>query len=296
MIRLNSKDLSSATVAHLHKTQLKVDGEPTFEGRAKKAGSLWDNKSSGNAGKKAFGEVKKTLLQMCVGVEICNYCEHNEATDIEHVYPKKLFPEKTFRWENYVLSCGKCNTDYKSDKFAVFNPLGSADLEVLPRQRGTYLQPATTDAALINPRWENPLDYLWLDIRDRSFHFTDKPGISVRDCQKAKYTIALLGLNARAPLVEARKVAAKYYLDRLERYVRAKHATAFADLEEVTQEPDLVDETQPFEAEQTRIMAAIRSDMMQHQHPTVWQELKRQQGQLPKTGRLLAEAPEALEW
>ncbi|CAA9269608.1 MAG: hypothetical protein AVDCRST_MAG56-2975 [uncultured Cytophagales bacterium] len=281
---------------HLDKTQLKVDGEPTFESRAKKASSLWDSKGSGQGGKKAFGEIRKTLLQMCVGVEICNYCEHNEATDIEHVYPKKSFPEKAFRWENYILSCGKCNTDYKSDKFAVFNPLHSADLEELPRQRGTYSQPANADGVLINPRWENPLDYLWLDIQNKSFHFTDKPGISLRDCRKAKYTIELLGLNARTPLVEGREVAAKYYLDRLERYVRAKHATTFADLEAITQDPDMVDETQPFEAEQARIMDAIRSDIAHHQHPTVWQELKRQRGQLPKTGRLLAQAPEALEW
>lgn len=296
MIQLHSKDLSSATVAHLHQTQQKVDGEPTFESRAKKANSLWDGKGSSQGGKKAFGEVRKTLLHMCVGVEICNYCEHNEATDIEHVYPKKFFPEKAFRWENYILSCGKCNTDYKSDKFAIFNPLGSADLEALARQRGTYFQPATADAVLVNPRWENPLDYLWLDIQNKSFHFTEKPGISVRDSQKAKYTIELLGLNARGPLVEARKVAAKYYLDRLDRYVKAKQAEMLGHLEAITQEPDLLDETQPFEAEQTRIMAAIKRDITQHQHPTVWQELKRQRDQLPKTSGLLAKAPEALEW
>ncbi len=59
MIPLSSKDLSSATVAHLHKTQLKVDGEPTFERRAKKAISSWDSKSSGQGGKKAFWGNKK---------------------------------------------------------------------------------------------------------------------------------------------------------------------------------------------------------------------------------------------
>ena len=295
MIQPSSKVLSSATVAHLQATQQKIDGESDFKSKALKADSLWDNKTKGR-GKQAFAEIKNTLNAMCSGVKNCTYCEHNEADDIEHIYPKKLFPNRAFIWENYILTCRQCNTDYKADKFAVFNPHGSSELLEIPQQRGTYLQPVTNDGAVIDPRAENPFDFMRLDIREQTFLFVAEANLSVRDEQKATYTIDLLGLNRRDALVEARKKAARYYLDRLERYVRAKHATTFAGLEEVTQEPDLVDETQPFEAEQARIMAAIISDITHHQHPTVWQELKRQRHQLPRTNRLLAEAPEALGW
>jgi uncharacterized protein (TIGR02646 family) len=295
MIQLSSKVLSSATVAHLQATQQKIDGEPDFKSKALKADSLWNNKKQGK-GKKAFTEIKDTLTGMCSGVKNCTYCEHNEADDIEHIYPKKLFPDRTFVWENYILTCRQCNTDYKADKFAVFDPHGSSVLLEIPQQRGTYLQPVTNDGAMIDPRAENPFNFMRLDIRERTFLFVAEANLSVRDEQKATYTIKLLGLNRRDALVEARKKAAHYYLDRLERYIKAKRAATFADLEEVTQEPDRVDETQPFEAERTRIVAAIKSDITHHQHPTVWQELKRQRDQLPRTNHLLDQAPEALEW
>jgi hypothetical protein len=115
MIRLTSKDIQAATQAHLDGVQQAILGEATFADQAKKASSSWDGKTSKQAGKDAFDDVKATLISMCVGVGICVYCENNEATDIEHIFPKKMYPEKAFTWVNYVLACKICNTTYKSD-------------------------------------------------------------------------------------------------------------------------------------------------------------------------------------
>ena len=43
----------------------------------------------------------------------CAFCEshmaHVSAPHIEHYRPKKKFPELAFEWENWLLSCGRCN-------------------------------------------------------------------------------------------------------------------------------------------------------------------------------------------
>ena len=159
MIKLSSKPITQASVTHLNSVQQIVLSEVSFEDKVRKASSKWDSKTS-SAGKTVFKDVKDTLITMCVGVEICVYCEQNEATDIEHIYPKKLYPGKAFLWDNYVLVCGKCNTHHKSDKFRIFNPANSVtDFDITPA-RGTYRQPENDDALFINQRVEDPMDSL----------------------------------------------------------------------------------------------------------------------------------------
>ena len=44
----------------------------------------------------------------------CTYCEskitHIDFGDLEHVRPKKRFPNTTHEWNNLVLACAKCNS------------------------------------------------------------------------------------------------------------------------------------------------------------------------------------------
>ena len=188
MIHLNSKNIDASSNAHLEKVQKEITDEPTFEEQAKKASAKWDSKTSG-AGKSAFKNIKDTLIEMCVGVEICVYCEQNEATDIEHIYPKKLYPEKAFTWENYVLACGKCNTHHKSDKFKIFNPQNSDLEEDVTPPRGEYIKPANDDALFINQRKENPMDLLELDLENKQFVFIEKYPVGTREYKKAKYNV-----------------------------------------------------------------------------------------------------------
>jgi hypothetical protein len=84
---------------------------------------------------------------------------------------------------------------------------------------------------MINPRVENPMNYFWLDIPNRTFKLNPLITLNPRDRKRAEYTLRLLGLNARETLLAARKSAASFYIDRLERYVKVKEATTMDELE-----------------------------------------------------------------
>jgi HNH endonuclease len=296
MIRLTSKILNDFTLNHLNEVQQSISDEAAFENRVKKAASKWDGKNSG-AGKNAFEEIKKLLIEMCIGIEICVYCENNEATDIEHIFPKKIYPDKAFSWENYVLACKTCNTTYKSDNFKIFNPQNSTvEFDVKP-PRKTYLQPPNDDALFINQRIEDPMDFLELDLVNQKFIFIEKFPAGSREFLKAQYTKELLRLNKRATLVKARKNATKFFRDRLGRYVKANKALSFSDLKEAIDEDfGWVDETLPLNSEKERIKEEIKDDILSYPHITVWRELIRQRDKLPKINQLLNDAPEVLNW
>ena len=235
---------------------------------------------------------------MCVGVEICVYCENNEATDIEHIYPKKLYPEKAFTWENYLLACNKCNSHHKSDKFQIFNPQGSNTIENVTPPRGTNAQPANDDALFINQRIDDPLEFLELDLLNQRFIFTEKAPTGTRGFERAKFTIELLGLNSRGALIAARKDAVRFYIHRLKTYVAAKKSMDFQDLINAVDDDEIgsIDQTKVFNQEKKRILQSIKRDILEHSHPTVWKELIRQRANLSKTNGLLNDAPEAISW
>lgn len=249
-----------------------------------------------------FRQLKADLTAMCVSVEICNYCENNEATDIEHVFPKSSFPEMAFEWGNYILACKTCNTTYKSDDFAVFDPAQSSTMrELAPRSRPRPVPP-TADNAFITPRTENPLDFLWLDIIGDTFGFDEHPLLtSPRDKAKAAYTIKLLKLSDRPALLTARKKAFQFYRDRLRDCAEAEQAKSYTQLARLVArlEPDheQVDRTKPLRQEQDRVIQAIRHAIQTNAHPTVWHEMKRQRAQLPAINRWFAQAPvQTLTW
>nr|HQU81795.1 HNH endonuclease [Pyrinomonadaceae bacterium] len=256
------------------------------------AKSLWDGKSSAQ-----FDKIRTILKQMCVGIEICVYCEMNEATDIEHIYPKKLFPEKAFSWENYSLACGKCNSDHKKDKFKIFNPQNSVTVEDITLPPKTYKQPDNDDALFINQRKFDPMDFLELDIINWTLFFDEKFPEGTREYEMAKFTKDLLGLNTRGGLPEARKAEFIFFRDRLEKYVSAKKSTTFHELKKaVVDNINSIDETKPFSHEKTRMLESIKTDVLKSAHPTVWKELIRQRAKLPRTDELLNHAPEVLAW
>jgi uncharacterized protein (TIGR02646 family) len=65
-------------------------------------------------------EVKTSLDAMFHGK--CAYCESKITTvtygQIEHFYPKGQYVERTFRWDNLLLSCDLCNNvHHKGTKF-----------------------------------------------------------------------------------------------------------------------------------------------------------------------------------
>jgi uncharacterized protein (TIGR02646 family) len=103
----------------------------------------------------------------------CMYCEGKiedvSYAHIEHIKPKKKFPELEFEWDNLGFSCQVCNTN-KGIKYDETTPF-------------------------INPYNENPEEHIvFLE------HFI----IPKRGSQRGKYTITELQLN-RAGLIDSRK-------------------------------------------------------------------------------------------
>ena len=293
MIRLNSENISESSASHLASKQADINSKSPFESQVDRASSLWDSKTGSIAGRNAFENIKETLIGMCVGVEICNYCENNEATDIEHIFPKSHFPGKAFQWENYLLACKICNTTYKLDQFSVFNPAKTNTITKIERDSG---KPDTEDPVLINPRQEDPMDFLYLDIKGKTFRFGASPNLNKRDQEKAEYTINLLGLNDRDALVAGRKAAANYFISRLEKYVLIKEAKDFPSLVAIVNDLDFIDTNKDLEMEKQRLMISVKNEILRYAHPTIWKEFIRQRGILPKTNNLFHRAEEALTW
>jgi uncharacterized protein (TIGR02646 family) len=72
-------------------------------------------------------DIKKTIQQMSHGK--CVFCEEIIETvsyaHIEHFYPKSIYYKKTFKWENLLSACCKCNIskgDHDTKKYPIVNP------------------------------------------------------------------------------------------------------------------------------------------------------------------------------
>ncbi|MET9328741.1 HNH endonuclease [Tsukamurella sp. NPDC003166] len=93
--------------------QRKVDSatEP-----AKVTGTQWKTFSR----TQAASNVRERLAEMCSGYERCMYCEDGQASHIDHFRPKVHYPGACFAWENLLLACERCNSNFKRDVF----PLG----------------------------------------------------------------------------------------------------------------------------------------------------------------------------
>jgi uncharacterized protein (TIGR02646 family) len=296
MLHLRSKPLPKNVLVSLEQKQKEINEIRTgFADKVKKANSLWDNKGPTKNLTTTFGVIKDRLKKMCVGDELCCYCERNEATDIEHIFPKKIFPNLAFFWKNYVLICGKCNSHRKKEHFKVFNPIASNQVQDVTPPKEQYIASPTEDNVFINPRTENPMDYLRLDLTAQTFHFIEKDyNIQSRAYQKANYTIELLVLNNPA-LVNARKKAAQDFIGLLEKYRNVKCAMSFDELKKISDFP-IVDETTTLLKEKHRLLFHYKNEILTHQQPTVWKEMLRQRTLLLKTDALLKEVPEALKW
>ncbi len=155
MLQLLSKKLTETTSQHLDAEKQKIMSKTTFQAKVEATNDLWGKKKNG-AGAIAFKEIREKLDSMCRAPGICCYCENNEGTDIEHVVPKRVFPEITFDWDNYLLACTKCNSTYKNAKASVFNPAGSANTQDVTPKKNIFIASPTDDSLFINPRTENP--------------------------------------------------------------------------------------------------------------------------------------------
>jgi hypothetical protein len=77
----------------------------------------------------------------------CNYCESTlsdgASTHVEHKLPKSAFPTMEKDWSNFVLSCERCNTGFKGQKYVHPEGIISIDPVALP---STSINSNTHDA------------------------------------------------------------------------------------------------------------------------------------------------------
>jgi uncharacterized protein (TIGR02646 family) len=210
MIKLQDQKLSSEAIKQLAHYQQQIDVEADYPSQVKKASLLWRPRN------RTFDEIKETLSAMAPATKRCGYCEDARGDDIEHFFPKSLYPELTFAWCNYLLACSACNSVAKRNQFAVFDT-DENEHDVTLKNGDEIMRPIAGNPLLINPRYEDPLALLEVELL-HTFHFVPRTGISDKDKRRAEYTIEILQLNVRDELVAWRKKAFQAFVDWLYRY------------------------------------------------------------------------------
>ena len=181
MIQLdNTHRPAQAVIDQLGKWQAEVVGE--FPVKVQIAAELW--KAKNTKGNPTFKAVKATLTKLCSGARRCIYCEDSVADEIDHFWPKALYPGKTFDWDSFNYACTNCNRP-KWMHFGVFDPISKQAID-LSRHDGK-LEPPIGEPILINPRQEDPMDFAILDL-GITFMFFMKPGLSEADAYRFQYT------------------------------------------------------------------------------------------------------------
>lgn len=291
MIKTKDLPIRKGILNHLNKQQEALDVLPNYKAQVKQATILWQQKKKTKAQKAAFNRVEKALKKIAIGNKhYCNYCEANVGTTIEHIYPKGLFPNKTFVWDNYLWTCKQCNGKHKIKQFQVFADQHSSEVIKLVADQ-KFIAPPSEDSVFINPRVDNPLDYLKLNLSSGLFEIiaTDK---NSRAYKRAAYTLELLQLNQRAGLVEHRQQTYQHYIQLLNSYINIPKM----NLEELKQLNYHLPPKTSLEGKKMRASILVQHHILNSQHPTIWQEMQRQYKTIPTLKKLFAAVPEALEW
>lgn len=249
MIRIIDEPLSQEATDQLRRFQQAIDVIADYEAKVQAAKRQFTTRN--RRGKRTFDEVKDVLTRMCSGARRCMYCEDSRADEVEHIYPKDLYPDKTFDWENYLYICGPCNVA-KNNQFEIFDQHGKRH-NITRKPGDPIVPPIAGTAILINPRLEDAMQYLILDIRG-TFKFQPHYRLKKdsRDHIRAMMTRSILDLD-RADLVEERRNNYDSYVARLEQYVtRRERGARFSELQR------------------------LQTALLRLGHPTVWKEMQRQ--------------------
>lgn len=267
MIRLPDHSLSSDAMAALAAWQAEVDGLPTFSERSSAAKTKFRAKNW--KGNRTFVEVKKALVKMQGPTRRCVYCEDSAADEVEHIYPKSIYPDRVFVWGNYCYSCGPCNGP-KSNQFSIFKAWNAEEANVAPARNYPPKKPPAGSPLLIDPRHENPMDFLWLDL-EGTFLFTLHPDHcnDARIARRVEYTLELLRLNTRPFLRRARENAFTHFKALLRDYAAAPSLLERKKIKEVTLESG---------------------------HQSVLVEILRQRSIYPGLNQLVLDTGDVLEW
>ena len=133
MIRLREVDLPDAALRQLKRWQDALAAVSDYDERVAVGQQQFKQRNKRN--NRTFAAVRRTLNAMAFGASCCWYCENPGANQIEHLWPKGLYPQFVFVWKNYLYICSPCNTT-KLDQFAIFLNRDTARMERF-QPRGT---------------------------------------------------------------------------------------------------------------------------------------------------------------
>lgn len=268
MLRLPDRVLPPAIQQKLGEYQRGVDNAGAYGDRVAKAKKSW--KSYNRKSNPTFTSIKKHLYEMGPPGRRCAYCEDSFADEVEHIVPKDWVPALAFGWVNYLYGCGPCNGP-KSNRYGVIRH--DDEVQEVSRKRGDPLvPPPDLPSALIDPRSEDPQDFMELDLNG-TFLFLPRENVSARDQARADFTLEVLHLNDRESLVDARRA----YFSNYRAHLRDAAARRTQD---------------GAEAELGEMQEAVAMSY----HRTVWAEMIRQRDDFDELARLFAAVPEALGW
>ena len=284
MLHLPPLPLKPSLQRYLAQAQAQINALPDYRTQVKAAKTTWQSKKKQKAQRRAFERNERALQEAS---PYCHYCEAVPGVAIDHIYPRGFFPELTFVWDNYTWSCFTCNTTYKGAQCRLFKTKTStASFNLVKNYR--FEHPPHTDALLLNPRCDDPLDYWTLDLETAHWHIKAPKGS--RAYERAAYTLDLLQLNHRPRLVASRQQAILDYWALLEQYQSL--------LSEPT--PEQIHAQLPHKSprfyqrpllEQASLAAlALQRRLLSLPHPSVWRSLQRE------APERFAAVPMALFW
>jgi uncharacterized protein (TIGR02646 family) len=137
------------------------------------------------ANRSAVTEVRSTLDAMFQGK--CCYCEKIIANDVEHHYPKTLYPQPMFDWTNLLPACKDCNHGkLDADPENPTDPGGGR--------------------SILDPTLDRPEEYLCWDLLTGSPVIVNPNGPSHR----GERTVALCDLRNQKFCEQRRKQASRF--------------------------------------------------------------------------------------
>jgi hypothetical protein len=272
MYKITNGRLDSHSLQRLATLQAGVDQVAGYADKVIKASDHWSSHRSDEV----FLSVIDRLITMCPTGDCCFYCCGSEAGHIDHYRPKSLYPKLTFSWPNFIHVCERCNTKHKKEQCAVIAGGVQPQLIDVSRPRPRTAQnhvpvrpPPSGRIALINPRREDPLDFLRLDILG-TFSFDPIHPPDTAEWLRADYTIRVLGLNTRPYLIRERRNAYEAIVRFLHRY---RDASIQGDAAE---------------------MRRMRTIIREISHQAVWQELVRSHARISAVSGVFTACPELL--
>jgi hypothetical protein len=183
------------------------------------------------------------------------------------VFGRGVTPELVFAWANFLYACSIRN-GRKGSRFWIYLR-DERILEVTRKPKAPIVPPEAGEPLLIDPRHEDPLDLIRLDLATGIFLPRHRNGLC---CERATHTIDLLDLNKEDLHVPRRGIF-------------ETNKSLLRDILALGREGALKDHL-------SRKEQALRRQPRR----TVWEEMKRQHKRLPELSELFQQLPEALSW